>query len=273
MKTMGKSLIEQMKERIAKSGTSKKDILYFGKDSQKRIRFIQELDEGYVFQFHNNWDPSIFELCKDPEDHENCKLCEEGIALQDNYIWSVWDYDSSSVKLIQFKATGVSPIPAFIEMYEEFGTILDRDYKVKKVGQGQGASYVVTPLDKERFKNSKAKPYTRKQVKEILENAWQPKNISTDDEEDDDEEESETKKKKSTKKNKKKQKSLREKFEELSFKQLKEIAMEIGMSKKELKAFDDEEELLDELFDNYEEEDLEELLEDLDEDEEDEDDD
>lgn len=269
---MAKGLIEQMKEKIAKSGSSKKDILYFGKDTQKRIRFLQELDEGYVFEFHNNWDPSIFELCKDPEDHENCKLCEEGISLQDQYVWSVWDYDSSSVKLIQFKATGLTPIPAFIEMYEEFGTILDRDYKVKKVGQGQGASYVVTPLDKERFKNSKAKAMSRKQVKEILENAWQPKEITTDEDDDDEEEEeSKTKNSKDKKKNKKKQKSLRDKFEELSFKELKEIAMEIGISKKELKAFEDEEELLDELFDNYEEDDLEELLEDLDEEEEDED--
>lgn len=269
---MAKGLIEQMKEKIAKSGSSKKDILYFGKDTQKRIRFLQELDEGYVFEFHNNWDPSIFELCKDPEDHENCKLCEEGISLQDQYVWSVWDYDSSSVKLIQFKATGLTPIPAFIEMYEEFGTILDRDYKVKKVGQGQGASYVVTPLDKERFKNSKAKAMSRKQVKEILENAWQPKEITTDEDDDDEEEEeSKAKNSKDKKKNKKKQKSLRDKFEELSFKELKEIAMEIGISKKELKAFEDEEELLDELFDNYEEDDLEELLEDLDEEEEDED--
>lgn len=268
---MAKGLIEQMKEKIAKSGSSKKDILYFGKDTQKRIRFLQELDEGYVFEFHNNWDPSIFELCKDPEDHENCKLCEEGISLQDQYVWSVWDYDSSSVKLIQFKATGLTPIPAFIEMYEEFGTILDRDYKVKKVGQGQGASYVVTPLDKERFKNSKAKAMSRKQVKEILENAWQPKEITTDEDDDDEEEEeSKAKNSKDKKKNKKKQKSLRDKFEELSFKELKEIAMEIGISKKELKAFEDEEELLDELFDNYEEDDLEELLEDLDEEEEDE---
>ena len=269
---MAKGLIEQMKEKIAKSGSSKKDILYFGKDTQKRIRFLQELDEGYVFEFHNNWDPSIFELCKDTENHENCKLCEEGISIQDQYVWSVWDYDSSSVKLIQFKATGLTPIPAFIEMYEEFGTILDRDYKVKKVGQGQGASYVVTPLDKERFKNSKAKAMSRKQVKEILENAWQPKEITTDEDDDDEEEEeSKVKNSKGKKKNKKKQKSLRDKFEELSFKELKEIAMEIGISKKELKAFEDEEELLDELFDNYEEDDLEELLEDLDDEEEDED--
>ena len=267
---MSKSLIDQMKEKIAKSGSSKKEILYWGKDSVKRIRFLQELDAGFVFQFHNNWDPSIFELCKDPEDHENCKLCEEGIALQDQYVWSVWDYDSNSVRIIQFKATGVSPIPALIEMYDEFGTITDRDYKIKKIGQGQGSSFVVTPLDKERFKNPKAKPFNHKQVQEILENAWKPKDTSDIDEDSDEDEEDETPKKKSKKKDKK-EKSLRGKYAELSFKQLKEIAMEIGMSKKELRNFEDEDELLDELFDNYEEVDLEDLLEDLDEDEDDED--
>lgn len=273
-------LIKAMKEKIAKSGASKKDILYFGKDSVKRIRFLQELDAGFQFQFHNDWSASIFELCKDPEDHENCKLCEDGITIQDNFIWSVWDYDSSSVKLIQFKATGVTPVPAFIEMYEEFGTIMDRDYKVKKVGSGQGGSFVVTPLDKERFKNSKAKPYSYKQVKEILEKAWVSKDLDDEEEEDEDEEENTSKsKKKSSKDNskgnkkKKKEPTLREKFEELSFKELKEIALEIGMSKKELRAFDDEEELLDELFDNYEEEDLQELLDDMEDEEEEEDDD
>lgn len=270
-------LIKAMKERIAKSGANKKEILYFGKDAVKRIRFLQELDKGFQFQFHNDWSAGIFELCKDPEDHENCKLCEDGIGLQDNFVWSVWDYDSGSVRLLQFKATGVTPVPAFIEMFEEFGTITDRDYKVKKVGQGQGGSFVVTPLDKERFKNSKAKPYTYKQVKEIMEKAWVSKDLDTDDEDEDEEEDDEvdTKKKASKGKGKKKKKepTLREKFEELSFKDLKSIALEIGMTKKELKAFDDEEELLDELFDNYEEEDLQELLDDMDSDDEEEDED
>ena len=53
--------------------------------------------------------------------------------------------------------------------------------------------------------------------------------------------------------------------------ELKSICLEIGMSKKEFKAFDDEEEVLDELFDNYEEDDLAELLENLDDDEDDDD--
>lgn len=267
---MGMNLIKEMKNKIAQSGSSKKEILYWTKDSVKRIRFIQELDAGYQFEFHNDWDTKLFTLCKDPEDHENCKYCEEGIAIQENFVWSVWDYDSNSVRLIQFKATGVSPIPSFLEMYEEFGTIMDRDYKIKKVGQGQGSSYVVTPLDKERFKNSKAKPFTRKQVQEILEKAWAPVKVDdVDDEEEDDTEEEEVTVKKSSKK--KAKKSLRDKFEELDKSELKEIALEIGMSKKELKGMD-EEEIIEELFDNYEEDDLEEIYENLDSDEDEEDD-
>lgn len=276
------SLIKEMKDRIAKSGANKKEILYFGKDAVKRIRFLQELDKGFKFEFHNDWSAGIFELCKDPEDHENCKLCEDGISLQDNFVWCVWDYDSNSVRLLQFKATGITPVPAFIEMYEEFGTITDRDYKIKKVGQGQGGSFVVTPLDKERFSNSKAKAMSEKAVREVMEKAWVSKDVSADTDDDDEEEEEEKPSKKKGKaskeketkgKKKKKEPTLREKFEKLSFKELKEIAIEIGMSKKEIKAFDDEEELIDELFDNYEDEDLQELLDDMDSEEEDEDED
>lgn len=261
---MAKNLIAEMKAKIAASGTSKKEILYFGKDSVKRVRFLQELDTGYVFEFHNDWAANILELCKDPEDHENCPLCEQGIKIYENFAWSVWDYDSNSVRILLFKANGVSPIPSFIEMYEEFGTIMDRDYKIKKVGQGQGGSFVVTPLDKERFNNKKAKPFTKKQMQEILEKAYAKQEVEEDDDdEEEDEEEVTSKKSKKQAKKKKQKKSLRSRFEELSFKELKEIGLEIGLSKKELRAFEDEEELIDEFFDNYEEEDLQELLEDL----------
>ena len=261
---MAKNLIAEMKAKIAASGTSKKEILYFGKDSVKRVRFLQELDTGYVFEFHNDWAANILELCKDPEDHENCPLCEQGIKIYENFAWSVWDYDSNSVRILLFKANGISPSPSFIEMYEEFGTIMDRDYKIKKVGQGQGGSFVVTPLDKERFNNKKAKPFTKKQMQEILDKAYAKQEVEEDDDdEEEDEEEVTSKKSKKQAKKKKQKKSLRSRFEELSFKELKEIGLEIGLSKKELRAFEDEEELIDEFFDNYEEEDLQELLEDL----------
>ena len=259
---MSTNLIKKMKDRIAKSGSSKKEIMYFGKDTVKRIRFLQELDEGFQFQFHNDYNASIYTLCKDQEEHEDCHLCKDEIAIQDVFVWSVWSYDDNAVRIIAFKATGVSPVPSFIEMYEEFGTIMDRDYKVKKVGQGMGGSFVVTPLDKERFKNKKAKPFDEDQIREMLEKAYPEK--KDDEEEDDEEEEVKTKKKKTSKK----KVSVRDKYKELDWDDLQEIALEIGVSKKQLKKFDeDEEELVDYLFDEYEEEDLEEMLEELEEDE------
>lgn len=271
---MSSSLIKKMKDRIAKSGSSKKEIMYFGKDTVKRIRFLQELDEGFQFQFHNDYNASIYTLCKDPEEHEDCHLCKDEIALQDVFVWSVWSYDDNAVRIIAFKATGVSPVPSFIEMYEEFGTIMDRDYKVKKVGQGMGGSFVVTPLDKERFKNKKAKPFDEDQIREMLEKAYPEKKDEDDDEDDEEEDEVNEKKKnrgkekKGSKTKKAKKKTVREKYEELDWDDLQEIALEIGVSKKQLKKFDeDEEELVEYLFDEYEEDDLEEMLEELEEDE------
>ncbi len=246
------NFIKHMKEQIAKSGSNKKEIIFFSKDTVKRVRFLQELDAGFEFEFHNDYNTHVYQPCLDPENHEECPCCRDGINIQEQYVWSVWDYDTSSVKIILQKATGISPIPALIEMYEEYGTLMDRDYKIKKIGQGTGGSFSITPLDKERFKNSKAKPFDRKQVEEILRKAYI----------DDFEEE---KPKKSAKKAAKKRKEtkIEDKLEELSLKELKKVAVELGMGEREMKLFDDEEDLISELVDNFELEDIEDVYSDL----------
>ena len=169
------------------------------------------------------------------------------------------------MKIIFQKATGISPIPSLIEMYEEYGTILDRDYKIKKVGKGTTGSFVITPLDKSAFKSKKAKAYSEDKIKSIIAKAY---SSSSDDDEDDEDEEDEKPKKSAKKKNKQK-KSLRSKVSELDFSDLKSIALDLGMTKKELKNIDDEDELVEEIFDNFEEDDIEDLYNDLMEDDED----
>lgn len=256
---MSVNLIKSMKESIAAAGASKRDIVYFKPDESIRVRFLTELDAGVTVTMHNQFSPDgngIFAICEDPEDHESCKYCKQEVPLQEWYAWCVWDYDAAEVRLIFQKATGISPVPSLIEMYENYGTILDRDYKIKKVGKGKGGSFVITPLDKSTFKSKKAKPYTDDKIRDLIEKAYSSKPAS-DDEDDDEEEE------KPKKKSKRKEKSLREKYDDLDFSDVKQIARELGMSKKEIKEFDDYEELVDELFDNYEEDDLEELLDDL----------
>ena len=137
---------------------------------------------------------------------------------------------------------------------------MDRDYKIKKVGKGMGGSYTVTPLDKEKFGVKKAKPYSEKEIWDMFKKAYSSKDVEDDD--DDEEEEEEVKPTKKSKKAKK-EKSLKDKYLELDWDEVRDIALEIGMTKKELKAFDEDvEELVEELFDNYDEEDLEDMLED-----------
>ena len=258
---MAKNFLDQIKTAVKNSGSSKKDILYFGADTSKRIRFLQELDEGHSYTFHSDFETKIYEPCQDQEDHEDCKLCQQGIGTKEVFVWSVYDYDTSSVKLLAIKATGISPVPALIEFFEEYGTIMDRDYKIKKVGKGMGGSYTVTPLDKEKFGVKKAKPYSEKEIWEMFKKAYSSKDVENDD----DDEEEEEEEVKSTKKSKKakKEKSLKDKYLDLDWDEVRDIALEIGMTKKELKAFDEDvEELVEELFDNYDEEDLEDMLED-----------
>lgn len=258
---MAKNFLDQIKTAVKNSGSSKKDILYFGADTSKRIRFLQELDEGHSYTFHSDFETKIYEPCQDQEDHEDCKLCQQGIGTKEVFVWSVYDYDTSSVKLLAIKATGISPVPALIEFFEEYGTIMDRDYKIKKVGKGMGGSYTVTPLDKEKFGVKKAKPYSEKEIWEMFKKAYSSKDVE-DDDNDEEEEEEEVKPTKKSKKAKK-EKSLKDKYLDLDWDEVRDIALEIGMTKKELKAFDEDvEELVEELFDNYDEEDLEDMLED-----------
>lgn len=265
---MAKNLIAEMKDSIKNSGANKKEIMYFAPDSVHRIRFLTELDAGMVLEMHNQYSndgAGIFAPCADPDDHEDCQYCREGVNIQEWYAWSVWDYDNNGVKIIFQKATGISPIPSLIEMYEEYGTILDRDYKIKKVGKGTTGSFVITPLDKSAFKSKKAKAYSEDKIKSIIAKAY---SSSSDDDEDDEDEEDEKPKKSAKKKNKQK-KSLRSKVSELDFSDLKSIALDLGMTKKELKNIDDEGELVEEIFDNFEEDDIEDLYNDLMEDDED----
>ena len=129
----------------------------------------------------------------------------------------------------------------------------------------------VIPGEISKFRNSKAKPFNEKQIIKLLKEAFPFNSEDSADDED------ETPKKKisSKQKAKKKEVTLEEKLLELDEEQLKSIAMELGVTKKELKGLADEEEIVELLFSDYDEEDIEEayesyLEEDDDEDEDDE---
>lgn len=246
------SLIDSMKERIKNSGANKKEVLYVAPDTKRRVRFLQELDSGFEFKFHSSFNRGINALCPEMYGKE-CPYCEqndETIKDLSFYAFSVFDYDSNGVKILLYKANGVSPLPAFIEFFDEYGTIMDRDYTIKKNGKGMGGSFTVMPGERTTFRNGKAKPFTKKQIIKVLQKAF-PVNQQEYDTPDEEEEEVMPKKSKKTKK----VKTVQEKLMELELDDLKNIAIELGVSKKELKGLE-EEEIVDLLMDDNDEEDV-----------------
>ena len=100
----------------------------------------------------------------------------------------------------------------------------------------------------------------------ILKEAF-PVNPEDMEESDDDEDE---KPRKASKKKKAKEPTIEDKLNNLDEDELKEVALSLGLSKKEIKNMD-EEEIIDTIVSDYDEDDIQEILDDVDTDEDDED--
>lgn len=208
-------IIDSIKSNVAKSGTNKEKILYVKSDSKVRVRFLQEFDEGYQFTFHDSYEKGINTICQE-ELGKNCPLCgDDSLRTRSLYAWSVYNIDSKKVEIMLFAVNNCTPVSGLLSMYENYGTIMDRDYVLQKSGKQQNTTYTVIPMDKERFRNTKAKPYTKSAILKILDKAYPLSDEYANDlgdeyeyeEEEYDEEEKEGVERKARKKNNNKNKS------------------------------------------------------------------
>lgn len=199
-------LVDKIKQDVKKSGQNKGKFMYFREGQKVRVRFLTDMDDGMEVTFHDSFEAGINVPCQELFGR-NCPYCDDdSLRTRSQYIWSVWDYDAKEVKLFMFPVNNCSPIPALMAMYENYGTICDRDYVISVSGKQQNKTFSVVPMDKVKFRNEKAKAYSEKTILKMLDKAW-PCEASEDDE-DDDEEETTTKKRpaKSTGKPKKSKK-------------------------------------------------------------------
>lgn len=185
------SILDQLKADVKKAGSNKSKFIYFREGEKRRIRFLNDMEDAVVITMHNNFEKGINAPCR-KHFGKACPLCDdEDMRTRDNYVWSVWDYDSNEVKLFMFAVNRCSPIPALMAMYENFGTLCDRDYIVNVQGRQLDKTYSVINMDKQKFRNAKAKPYTEKQIIKMLDQAFpytapEPDDVDSDDWDDDD---------------------------------------------------------------------------------------
>lgn len=179
-------LVDKIKADVKKSGQNKGKFIYFREGQKQRIRFLTDMDDGMEITFHDSYAKSIAVPC---QEHfgRNCPYCEdEELRTRSQYIWSVYNYETKEVQLFMFPVNNCSPIPALMAMYENYGTICDRDYVISVSGKQQNKTFSVVPMDKVRFRNDKVKACSEKAILKMLDKAF-----PCDAEESDEEEEGE----------------------------------------------------------------------------------
>ena len=165
-------LLDRIKEDAKKSGSSRSKFFYVKDGDKKRVRFLTEADEGFEVVFHDSYEANINVPCQEIYGRE-CPYCdEEGLRTRTQYCWYVWDYDAAEVKIFMYPMNNCSPVGALIAAYETYGSLLDRDFMIQRTGKQQNTQYSVMPMDKNEFKNKKAKPLSEEAFLEILEQAY-----------------------------------------------------------------------------------------------------
>lgn len=180
-------LIDKIKADAKKSGSNRGKFVFFREGTKTRVRFLQDMDEGMEVTFHDSYERGIMVPC---QEHfgRRCAYCEdESIRTRSQYIWSVWNYEANEVQLFMFPVNNCSPLPSLVAMYENYGTLCDRDYVISVSGKQTTKSYSVVPMDKVKFRNEKAKAYSEAQVLKMIDKAW-PCDVAVPDDKDEEDE-------------------------------------------------------------------------------------
>lgn len=178
-------LLDNIKKDAKKSGQSKGKFIYFREGQKQRIRFLQDMDEGQEIVWHDSYEQGINVPC---QEHfgKNCPYCEDdSLRTRSQYAWSVWNYETNEVQVFMFPVNNCSPLPALVALYETYGTLTDRDYVISVSGKQQNKSFSVVPMDKAKFRNGKAKPFSEQALLKMIDKAWPAED--NDDEDDEDE--------------------------------------------------------------------------------------
>ena len=210
------SMVDIMRQRIEKSAGGGQIFFKISDGEKKRVRFLTELTDATMITMHDKYSEGVNFPC--PKYFgKKCPICgDTEYRTRDKFVLALYDYEAKEIKIMMEAANDMTPVPHLINFYEEYGTILDRDFIIKRKGKQLSTSYTLIPGAEGRFKGAKKfKALTEDEIFEKLEEKYGAKiteflkNYGNDDDdfEDDDYEEETPKKKKVVAKNKAKNKA------------------------------------------------------------------
>lgn len=175
--------LSDLKNEISRAGSNKSKFLFLKEGAKVRIRFLTEFTDGVKVPFHDSYTEGINVPCQEVFGR-NCAYCDnENLRTRNLYAWSYYDYESSEVKIMLFAVNNCTPVGALASYFETYGTILDRDYEIKRMGSSTSTSYSVIPLDKSRFRNAKVRAMSEQAIMKTIDKAYPCEDVEEDEEE------------------------------------------------------------------------------------------
>jgi hypothetical protein len=155
-------IMEDMMAEIQNASSGKGLVFEVKKDNQAKVRFLVEGNNNIKLPIHGRFskvDPSLnySVICLKAMGASDCPLCEmaeDESTLRNtrvNYCSLIYDYRDSKVKAFVYKASKATPWASLTEMHSNYGTLVNRDYIIKRTGTGFEQTYPVTPMDKSDF--------------------------------------------------------------------------------------------------------------------------
>jgi hypothetical protein len=192
-KEKAKSLVDMIKDKIKKgnSGGSVGNTFYLKDGMKKRVRFVSDFEDGIPVLFHSKWGDFNTPCLKYyGQKCPHCNSKDKDVKHVESYAWTVYNHEDKKRQLFIYKANQFSPVPDMIAFYESYGTLLDRDYVISKIGEKLATSYTTVPMDKERFKKKDIEAFTNKEIFEMLKAIYgQDMDLKDEDIDDEDEDE------------------------------------------------------------------------------------
>lgn len=146
--------LDKMKAQVKKLSKEREKIFYIKSGEKKRIRFLREFDkgEGAELVFHDAFKKNIGTVCKN-EFNQKCNHCDcEDVRTRQFFSWPIFDYEANEVKILFYPYNGAySPLADLMEIFEETGSLLDKDVVIKKRGTNQDVNFKATELEKSKF--------------------------------------------------------------------------------------------------------------------------
>jgi hypothetical protein len=146
------------------------------------VRYLTEPDGWFGYNEHYDNALKVFYPCIEG----TCPGCEEGLTRSYRYLANALHVDEDKVIALKLAKTLANKI---MLKYDKYGTIMDRDYELTRIGEGFDTEYDSEPL---AVKKRLLKKYKLFDLLDVLEKAFQQAFGDEEEEDDDEDDEEET---------------------------------------------------------------------------------